>query len=143
MAILFMSLVVLCSLTAYRKQAQFSTRTLKYSHSNTEPVRACFVILVRNNELDGIVHSMRQLQDTFNGKFEYPYVFLNDQEFTPEFIATTSSIGKANKHYGKLDDQMWGYPSFINQTYAAECREEMARGNIPYADSESYRHMCR
>ncbi|CEG82721.1 Putative Alpha 1,2-mannosyltransferase [Rhizopus microsporus] len=45
--------------------------------------------------------------------------------------------------YGKVDGHMWGYPSFINTTYAAECREELAKQNIPYASSESYRHMCR
>ncbi|KAI8887303.1 glycosyltransferase family 15 protein [Backusella circina FSU 941] len=135
-----MTLLALFSFTIFRKQS--STPTLEYS-LNQDPIRACFVILVRNSELNGIVHSIQQLEDTFNSKFNYPYVFLNNDEFTQEFITTTSSLGNAKKHYGKLDDQMWGYPSFINQTYAAECRNEMARWNIPYADSESYRHMCR
>ncbi|KAI8985422.1 nucleotide-diphospho-sugar transferase [Pilobolus umbonatus] len=108
-----------------------------------EPVKACYVVLVRNSELDGIIYSINQLESTFNSKYNYPYVFLNDDEFTQEFVDKTSSIGSADKHYGKLDTQMWGYPSFINQTYAAECRSEMASMHIPYADSESYRHMCR
>lgn len=112
------------------------------THSD-EPVRACFVILVRNRELDGIVSTIRQVEDRFNKKFNYPYVFLNDDDFTEEFKQRTSELTQAETRYGKVDEQMWGYPNYINQTLAAENREEMARLGIPYADSESYRHMCR
>jgi alpha 1,2-mannosyltransferase len=108
-----------------------------------KPVRAAFVVLVRNSELNGIISTIDQVERTFNSKFNYPYVFLNDEPFTQEFIDQTSALGNAEKKYGKVDDQMWGYPSFINQTFAKECREEMTKLNIPYADSESYRHMCR
>lgn len=112
------------------------------SHSS-DPMSACFVVLVRNSELDGIASSMKQLESTFNSKFNYDYVFLNDDDFTPEFIETTSSLTNSKTKYGKLDSQMWGYPSFINTTYAAECRAEMQKTGVPYAESESYRHMCR
>jgi alpha 1,2-mannosyltransferase len=111
--------------------------------NDNNPVKACFVVLVRNSELDGIASTMLQLEKTFNSKFNYPYVFLNDDDFTEEFKQSTSSLTKAQTKYGKVDNQMWGYPSHINQTYAAECRNEMAKKNIPYADSESYRNMCR
>ncbi|KAL1932555.1 hypothetical protein VTP01DRAFT_8233 [Rhizomucor pusillus] len=108
-----------------------------------EPVRACFVVLVRNEELNGIASTIRQVEERFNKKFNYPYIFLNDNPFTPEFINVTSALTSAETRYGKLDEQMWGYPSFINQQYAAEKRAELAQMGIPYADSESYRHMCR
>ncbi|KAG1469083.1 hypothetical protein G6F56_003468 [Rhizopus delemar] len=97
---------------------------------------ACFVVLVRNSELDGIASSMKQLESTFNSKFNYDYVFLNDDDFTPEFIETTSSLTNSKTKYGKLDSQMWGYPSFINTTYAAECRAEMQKTGVPYAENE-------
>jgi alpha 1,2-mannosyltransferase len=110
---------------------------------NDAPVKACFVVLVRNSELNGLMSSMEQLEKTYNSKFNYPYVFLNDDDFTEEFKQKTSSLTRAQTKYGKVDSQMWGYPSYINQTYAAECRDELAKWNIPYASSESYRHMCR
>jgi alpha 1,2-mannosyltransferase len=46
---------------------------------------ATFVILARNRELDGVLSSIGQLEDTFNRKYGYPYVFLNDEPFTDEF----------------------------------------------------------
>lgn len=106
-------------------------------------MRAAFVVLVRNSELGGIVSTIRQVEQRFNSKFNYPYVFLNDDYFTQEFIDMTSALTKAETYYGKVDEQMWGYPSFINQTFAAEQRQAMAQLGVPYADSESYRHMCR
>ena len=108
-----------------------------------DPVNACFVILVRNSELGGIKSSIEQMENTFNSKYNYPYVFLNDDDFTEEFIEETKKLGKAEKFYGKLDEQMWGYPNFINKSVAAQQRQKMVETKVPYADSESYRHMCR
>ena len=47
---------------------------------------AAIVMLARNSELNDVVSSMRQLEDRFNAKFNYPWVFLNDEPFTEEFI---------------------------------------------------------
>src|SRR5687768_10667711 len=38
---------------------------------------ACFVILIRNGDLHDFRWTMRQLEDRFNHKYNYPYVFLN------------------------------------------------------------------
>jgi alpha 1,2-mannosyltransferase len=46
---------------------------------------ATFVILVRNSDLPGIMSSMKQIEDRFNRKFNYPYVLLNDEPFTEDF----------------------------------------------------------
>ncbi|KAL9557257.1 hypothetical protein MBANPS3_001488 [Mucor bainieri] len=86
---------------------------------------------------------MEQIENTFNSKFDYPYVFLNDEPFTDHFKSTIASLTKARVLFGLLNATMWGYPDFIDQKYAAKCRESMAELGIPYASSESYRHMCR
>lgn len=106
-------------------------------------VKGCYVILIRNSELDGIVSTMTQIENTFNAKFDYPYVFLNDEPFTDNFKSTVASLTEARVLFGLLNSTMWGYPDFIDQEYAATCRKSMAELGIPYASSESYRHMCR
>lgn len=106
-------------------------------------VKAAFVILARNSDLQDIRSSIRQLEDRFNRKFNYPYVFLNEEPFTDEFKQKTSDLTKAPTHYGKIESDMWGYPDHINQTYAAECRQSMHNRRIIYGGNESYRHMCR
>lgn len=106
-------------------------------------VKAAFVILARNSDLEGIRQSIRQLEDRFNNKYNYPYVFLNEEPFSDEFKQKTTDLTKAKTSYGKIEKDMWGYPDFINQTYAAECRQDYRARKVIYGGSESYRHMCR
>lgn len=46
---------------------------------------ATFIFLARNSDLDGVLRSMRSVEKHFNEQFGYPWVFLNEEEFTDEF----------------------------------------------------------
>jgi alpha 1,2-mannosyltransferase len=60
-----------------------------YGSSNTSSTvrkaNAVIVMLARNSDLAGVINSMKQVEDRFNKKFHYPYVFLNEQPFSTEF----------------------------------------------------------
>ncbi len=43
--------------------------------------------VARNTDLNGVLSSMKQMEDRFNKKFRYPYTLLNEQPFTPDFKA--------------------------------------------------------
>lgn len=75
------------------------TTTTAAWHNKTR-ANAAFVILTRNSELDALRKTMQQLEARFNSKFNYPYVFLNDEEFTDEFRELTTSMTSAETHYG-------------------------------------------
>jgi len=60
------------------------------SHPNyTSPLdrkaNAVIVMLARNSDLPGIIVSMKQMEDRFNKKYKYPYVFLNEEPFSDQF----------------------------------------------------------
>ena len=42
-------------------------------------------MLARNGDLAGVVKSLKQMEDRFNKRFRYPYVFLNEEAFTDKF----------------------------------------------------------
>ena len=42
-------------------------------------------MLARNSDLDGAIRSVREVEDKFNKKFNYPWVFLNEEPFSDEF----------------------------------------------------------
>ncbi|KAI9492523.1 nucleotide-diphospho-sugar transferase [Zychaea mexicana] len=115
------------------------TVQLPPASNRTPRVNAGFVVLVRNTELGEMLESM--YEERFNRKFDYPWLFLNEEPFTEEFKRRTTAATNAKTHFGFVDESMWSYPTWINQTLAAEQREKM-RG-LPYGASESYRHMCR
>lgn len=108
-----------------------------------ERVKATFVTLARNSDLKAILGSIRQIQDRFNSKFNYDWVFLNEQVFSEEFKEQTSSMVTGNTKYGFIEPGQWGFPEWIDKERAAKVRETMHAKKIIYGDSVSYRHMCR
>ncbi|KAI9857629.1 MAG: alpha 1,2-mannosyltransferase 2.4.1 [Vezdaea acicularis] len=106
-------------------------------------MNATFVTLARNSDLWEISKSIRQVEDRFNRKFNYDWVFLNDQEFDETFKKVTTSLISGTTHYGVIPKEHWSFPDFIDQDKAARVREEMKEKKIIYGDSISYRHMCR
>lgn len=69
--------------------------------ADSERINATLLALVRNEELSGMLQAMRDLERTWNHKFNYPWTFFNDVPFTEEFKKKTSEVTKAETRYGK------------------------------------------
>lgn len=106
-------------------------------------VRAAFVTLARNEDLYQLIASIKGVEDRFNSKFHYDWVFLNDKEFTDEFKRITTALISGKTKYGVIPKEHWSYPEFIDQEKAALTRKQMKEDGIIYGDLELYRHMCR
>ncbi|GAA5951664.1 hypothetical protein JCM8115_005212 [Rhodotorula mucilaginosa] len=104
---------------------------------------AAFVALVRNSEREAMRDSMRSVEARFNKKFGYPWVFLNDEPFDEAFKLGVRKMTRSEVIFAQIPKKYWGYPSWINQTHAAEERQKMVDEGVIYGGSESYRHMCR
>ena len=66
----------------------------------TARVNATLLSLVRNREVDGIVQAMKDLERTWNHKFNYPWTFFNDEPFSEEFKRKTKAATGAECRYG-------------------------------------------
>ncbi|KAK7538332.1 nucleotide-diphospho-sugar transferase [Phyllosticta citribraziliensis] len=108
-----------------------------------ERMNATFVTLARNSDVWEIARSIRQVEDRFNRKYNYDWVFLNDNDFDDTFIKVTTSLVSGKTKYGKINSDHWSFPSWIDTNKAAKVRDEMKQKQIIYGDSISYRHMCR
>jgi len=105
--------------------------------------KATYVSLVRNNELGAMRDSMRQIESAFNRKAGYPWVFLNDEDFTEEFKQGVRQMTRSEIYFGKIPREHWSYPDWVDQEKAAKERQRMEDDRVIYGGSESYRHMCR
>ncbi|UZJ56747.1 hypothetical protein CBS101457_006067 [Exobasidium rhododendri] len=105
-------------------------------------MKAGFIVLVRNRELNQMKNSMKQVEKRFNHKFEYPWIFLNDEPFTELFVKEVSSMTNSEVRFGLVPKEHWSIPDWISKEKAAETRKKNAHTYI-YGASESYRHMCR
>lgn len=51
----------------------------------TRRANATMLMLARNSDVNDAVRSVRRLEDRFNKKFGYPWLFLNEEPFSEEF----------------------------------------------------------
>ncbi|KAJ2771388.1 alpha-1,2-mannosyltransferase ktr1 [Coemansia nantahalensis] len=111
--------------------------------TNREPLlRAALVALVRNSELDGMRGTVRQVEDRFNRNYGYPYIFLNDEDFSEEFKRGIRAMTSAPVHFGKLPKEHWGLSPYVTEDKVKEALERNKDRYI-YGGSYSYRLMCR
>ncbi|GAA5940672.1 hypothetical protein JCM3775_004758 [Rhodotorula graminis] len=132
------------------RPAATSTATAVGSHDrapegdlNSTRANAAFVILARNSDVWEILKSIRGIEDRFNRKYHYPYVFLNDQPFDDDFKRHTSGIASGPCSYGLVPKEQWEEPQWIDEEKAAVERQKMADNKVIYGDSRTYRRMCR
>lgn len=68
---------------------------------------AALTVLCRNDDLYDLLETIQSVQDRFNDKHHYDWVFLNDNEFTVEFMYSVASLlGE-----GEWWHQVWSGPA--------------------------------
>lgn len=111
--------------------------------NTTARASAVLVMLARNSEVYGAMTSVRSVQEQFNDHFGYPWVFLNDEEWSEEFKEIVREAAGVEVKFEQIPKDMWGYPEWIDQEKARANMHAMERKKIQYGGSVSYRHMCR
>lgn len=102
---------------------------------------AVIYVLCRNGDLSELVKTLKNHHNVFNKNYNYPYLFLNDEEFNENFKSTVKNLNfESEMIFGKIPVEHWSYPEWIDQEKASKCRKE---ADYIYGKSESYRHMCR
>ncbi|KAJ6547579.1 glycosyltransferase family 15 protein [Mycena capillaripes] len=104
---------------------------------------AVFVMLARNGDLQGAVSSVKQIQYTINNRYNYPWVFLNEEPFSEEFKARISTLTDSPVQFGLIPREHWVQPEWIDEKRASAARAEMQKNNVIYGGRLSYRNMCR
>ncbi|KAI9290852.1 glycosyl transferase [Neoconidiobolus thromboides FSU 785] len=109
-----------------------------------EKANACFVVLMRNSDVQDFRKTMQQLEDRFNKNFNYPYVFLNEVPFTEEVKTYLKAQTKAKVEFGLIPKEHWEIPRFLNESTVLEAiKEQKEKDQVPYGGKLSYHHMCR
>jgi len=111
--------------------------------TDTPRANAAFVVLARNSEIDGVIQSVKSIERHFNRWYNYPYVFLNDEEFDENFKSTIKRYTSGSVEFGSIPKDMWGFPDWVDKDEAKEAIAKQGDQAIMYGGMESYHHMCR
>ncbi|KAL1914322.1 uncharacterized protein VTP21DRAFT_9015 [Calcarisporiella thermophila] len=112
-------------------------------YNMTGRARAAFVVLARNSDIHGVRQSMQKMEDRFNRRYGYPWIFLNDVEFSEEFKEMTRAMTRAPVYYGLVPQEHWHVPPWIDKWKAAKAREEMKEKNIFQGNDLTYQQVLR
>jgi mannosyltransferase len=105
--------------------------------------KAALVMLARNNELDGALHTVKSIERHFNRWFHYPIVFLNNEPWSDEFIEAMNETASGEVRFEVLTEEEWSFPKGMDVEKTKESIAEQGRAGILYAGKETYHHMCR
>lgn len=146
---------LLCNLTTWASYSQhlpsrisrhFQRADSPEAMTTTDPDRrakAAIIVLARNADLPGVLLSMQSMEQRFNRKYQYPYVFLNNGAFDSEFRQRTSASTQSSTLYGLIPEEHWGLPEWLDQEDFDAARDRMRHDGVLYGDIASYHHMCR
>ncbi|KAF4898973.1 Glycolipid 2-alpha-mannosyltransferase 1 [Colletotrichum fructicola] len=80
--------------------------------------RAAFVALVSENQLEQMVASVGQLEQRFNGKYRYDWVFFSHEELSEKFKEATSNATGGTVTYNVIPKQHWSIPAWVDSVGA-------------------------
>lgn len=106
-------------------------------------VNGTLVSLVRNKEADALFKSILSIEATFNHKFNYPWTFFNDDDFTEEFKSKVLAATGGGCTFVKLQPDEWNEPEWIDMDRAQAEMEKLEKSGTQYASQMSYHKMCR
>ena len=104
---------------------------------------ATLMIMAKNQDLRGVLYTMRQIEEKFNSKFHYPYVILNDGEFKENFIDRVTKMTTSKVYFEKIEPEHWNQPDWIDSSKQKSQMKVLKQQNIAYANKVSYHNMCR
>ena len=105
--------------------------------------RAALISLVRNSEVDGMTQSMRQLEYRWNRKYQYPWIFFNDEPFSDEFKGATQNATSSKCYYEVVPVEHWSLPDWIDEGRFMNGLEYLGTIGVGKGWMTSYHHMCR
>jgi hypothetical protein len=110
-----------------------------------ERASAVFVMLSRNAELKQANATVTSVEHAFNQWYKYPYVFMNDEEFSEEFISVLNATTKGRASFEVIPHDWWTFPNtpIVDEQKAKKYIKKQGAKGIPHAESEGYHHMCR
>ncbi|MCJ1321437.1 hypothetical protein MMC15_006782 [Xylographa vitiligo] len=109
-------------------------------HLSQRP-RAALISLVRNSELPGLMQSMRQLEYHWNRKYQYPWIFFNDEPFSDEFKQATQNLTSAKCYYEVVPNEHWSLPDWVDEGRFMNSLEYLGAIGVGKGWMISYRHM--
>ena len=107
------------------------------------PVKGAFYMVIESGDLQQIRKAIRSVEDRFNHRFRYPWILLSNQYLTASFRKYVTKLTNTPIFFGKIDAELWDYPSWVSGIRAEEYMNIFSSSNIKHATSFLFRQRSR
>ncbi|CDS05165.1 hypothetical protein LRAMOSA07694 [Lichtheimia ramosa] len=107
------------------------------------PVKGAFYMVIESGDLQRIRSTIRSVEDRFNHQFRYPWILLSNQYLTASFRKYITKLTKSPIFFGKIDAEVWDYPTWVSGSRAEEYIKFFSSSNVKHATSFLFRQRSR
>jgi alpha 1,2-mannosyltransferase len=123
-------------LLIYLNQKDYKTEYSSNKNKKNLKINACIIALIRNWDIYQFSETISRFEKNFNNKYQYPYIFFNDEPFDDNFKNKIKILTKSSIEFVQVSKEAWSFPKWIQIEKYLESLKV-----IPF--KENYRHMCR
>ncbi|KAJ2123168.1 hypothetical protein IW147_002861 [Coemansia sp. RSA 720] len=89
---------------------------------------ACFLFITRTMSLTKVRRTMFDIEQRFNSRYHYPYVFLSERQFSDEFQLNVRNIASSPVTFALINN--WSAPRNDNSTHAGSNSKALGFRNM-------------
>ncbi|KAJ2849249.1 hypothetical protein IWW36_002760 [Coemansia brasiliensis] len=101
-----------------KHQAEEASATVRYTPplpplpTGSAQPQSCFVFITRTMSLTKVRRTMFDVEQRFNQRYHYPYVFLSEHPFSQAFQESVKNMASSPVHFALIED--WQEPEWID-----------------------------
>ncbi|KAF8588713.1 glycosyltransferase family 15 protein [Ramaria rubella] len=133
---LWLVVSALCLIALYLHQSGSDPRVLLWNSNQSAKPNAVIVMLVAPSRITQAMVALRNIEDRFNRRLQYPYVVLTEANITEEMQQKVDWITEGRATFADLPAGMWGPPEFLDKSKIEESLKTIGF-------SPGYHSMCR
>lgn len=94
---------------------------------DTKKEKAAILLLARDGDLEALVPTLANFEETFNARYRYPYVFLNEDGFSAAFEQGVRAAlpSHAVVEFGTIPQEHWSIPDWLDKAQVRKGFEKM------------------
>ncbi|KAG7810713.1 hypothetical protein KL921_002341 [Ogataea angusta] len=124
-------------------EPQIMVLTTKEDQQPYVRANGTFMSIVREEDMEKLLNTVHQIEETWNHNYHYPYVFLSSQNISTEFQHKLREKCSGEVIFDRIPQSVWTVPSRTDARRVKESMKNLAAKGVQLANDIEYRNKMR
>ncbi|CCE66256.1 hypothetical protein TPHA_0P00980 [Tetrapisispora phaffii CBS 4417] len=116
---------------------------VKYNYYDGPKEDACLVMVTKNEELYDVLLTVKNVEDRFNLKYNYDWVFVNNIPFSEDFKFVIGEMVTGKVYFSTIPNKHWDVPAAVDKKKALDARVQQVSAQVSRAGQLKLRQLWR